>query len=41
MKEQLCYVALDPEKEKAKYNSTTSNDQTFEMPDGEILNIGD
>jgi actin-related protein len=39
MKEELCYVALNPEEEKAKASSSTSIQRTFELPDGSTVNV--
>lgn len=40
MKEQCCYVALDFEDEMKKFNSGDVKAQEYEMPDGDIVSVG-
>jgi actin beta/gamma 1 len=42
LKEKLCYVALDFEKEKQDFKDGKINDMktSYELPDGQIINIG-
>eukprot|EP00919_Chromeraceae_sp_WS-2016_P020935 GHVR01049660.1.p1 GENE.GHVR01049660.1~~GHVR01049660.1.p1 ORF type:complete len:376 (+),score=97.41 GHVR01049660.1:1675-2802(+) len=40
MKEKICYVAEDFETEKARADSSSECDKTFELPDGTILTVG-
>jgi len=40
MKEKICYVAEDFETEKAKAESSSECDKTFELPDGTIITVG-
>ena len=39
MKEKLCYVALDFNEEMKKYSSF-SNEKAYELPDGNMVNVG-
>mmetsp|Transcript_35840 Transcript_35840/g.37224 ORF Transcript_35840/g.37224 Transcript_35840/m.37224 type:complete len:378 (-) Transcript_35840:71-1204(-) len=40
MKEKVCYVALDFDDEMQKYDAGTVKDAEYEMPDGEVINVG-
>lgn len=40
MKEKLCYVALDFEEELNKASESSSVDRSFELPDGNIVTVG-
>ncbi|CAD8127352.1 unnamed protein product [Paramecium sonneborni] len=39
MKEKLCYVALDYEEEMKKYQESIANNRSYELPDGNSVNM--
>jgi len=40
IKEELCYVALDPASENEKFTGSTANNKDFTLPDGQVINVG-
>lgn len=41
IKEKLCYVALDYDEEIKAFNSSSSHDKPYELPDGRIITLKD
>lgn len=41
VKEKLCYVCLDYEAELLKFQSSSEYEKTYELPDGQVISIGD
>jgi len=40
IKEELCYVALDPVAETEAYKNASAHNKQFELPDGQVITVG-